>query len=441
MALIDGGIRVLVCRSMVTLPPQMLLRQRLVNRALADPAAEILARLATLDGEDWSGRTVAVGVGSRGIDRIALVAKTVLGWLRDRGARPFLMPAMGSHGGGTPEGQTALLATYGMTEADMGAPIRADMGTERLGTTASGIPVHTSRVALAADAVVLVNRVKPHTDFSSTEVGSGLRKMCAIGLGKQDGALASHLAASRFGHERVIREIAEVAASRLRRLYGVALVEDGTHHLARVEVLRAAEFEAREPEIYRLAWEWMPALPFREVDVLIVDEIGKDISGAGMDTNIIGRGVDLMPMANRRSHVRAIYARALTPASHGNAVGIGLADVVSSRLVTQMDTRVSYTNALSAMTPATVRISINFPTDQECIRAALRVAGVEPAVARILRIRSTLNLAEVVASVTYADMLDGRDDLTVAVPASPWTFAADGNFDAATDLLAVASAA
>ncbi|HXE81206.1 MAG TPA: lactate racemase domain-containing protein [Vicinamibacterales bacterium] len=423
------------------LPRQMLLGQRLADRALADPAAEVAARLSVLDGEDWKGRVVAVGLGSRGIDRIALVAETVIEWLRARGARPFVMPAMGSHGGGTAAGQTGLLASYGITEARLGVPIRADMETEQVGATDSGVPVYLSRVALAADAVLLVNRVKPHTDFSSATVGSGLRKMCAIGLGKVQGAAASHLAASRIGHERVIVEVARVVVARLPRLYGVALVEDGTHRLAHVAVLHGRAFEAEEPALFDLAWQWMPALPFREVDVLIVDEIGKDISGAGMDTNIIGRGVDLMPMANRRSIVRAIYARGLTPASHGNAVGIGLADIVSSRLVAQMDPAISYTNALSAMTPATVRVSIHFPTDRECLQAALRVAGVTPEAARILRIRSTLHLAQVVASEAYAPSLDGREDLTVLVPPSPWSFDSEGNFDAATDLLAAAPAA
>jgi hypothetical protein len=426
---------------MLRLPRQLLLRQRLVDRALLDPASEIRSRLAVLESDDWTDRSVAVGIGSRGIDRIALVAGTVVGWLKERGARPFIMPAMGSHGGGTPEGQIALLGSYGITEAEMGARVIADMDTELLGSTECGIPVHTSRVAFTADAVVLVNRVKPHTDFSSAVVGSGLRKMCAIGLGKESGAVASHLAASRLGHERVIQEIARVVAARLPRLYGVALVEDGTHRLARVAVLKGPEFQDEEPALYKLAWEWMPALPFPEVDVLIVDEIGKDISGAGMDTNIIGRGVDLMPMSNRRSIVRAIYARALTPASHGNAVGIGLADVVSSRLVAQMDPHISYTNALSAMTPATVRVSINFPTDEACVRAALRVAGVESEQAKILRVRNTLNVAQVIASEAYAAAASGRDDLSVLVPASPWSFGPEGNFDAATDLFAVASAA
>jgi hypothetical protein len=290
-------------------------------------------------------------------------------------------------------------------------------------------------VALDADVVFLINRTKPHTDFSSPVLGSGLRKMCGIGLGKVTGATNCHLAASRLGHERVIREVAGVVASRLPRLYGLSLVEDGTHHLAIAEALRGIEFEEREPELYRQAWAWMPALPLTEVDVLIVDEIGKDISGCGMDTNIIGRGVDTAPMANRRSIVRAIYARSLTPGSHGNAVGIGLADIVSSRMVAQMDPVASYTNALSAMTPATVRISINFPTDAQCLQAALRVAGVPAESARILRIRNTLALEHVIASEACLPDLTGRADLEIVEAPRPWPFDAAGNLDEATDLL------
>ena len=296
---------------MLTLPRQVLVRQRLASHALADPAREVTERLARLSSEPWAGRKVAVGAGSRGIDRIAVVVRAVVDWLRAQGAEPFIIPAMGSHGGGTPEGQRALLASYGITDATMGAPIRDDVTTRQLGETASGIAVHASTVALDADAVVLINRVKPHTDFSSAALGSGLRKMCGIGLGKVTGATTCHLAASRLGHERVIREVAAVVASKLPRLYGVGLVEDGTHHLAKVEALRGSEFETREPEMFTQAWAWMPSLPLPEVDVLVVDEIGKDISGCGMDTNIIGRGVDTMPMTNRRATVHAIYARSL----------------------------------------------------------------------------------------------------------------------------------
>jgi hypothetical protein len=421
---------------MLTLPRQVLVRQRLASHALADPAREVTERLARLSSEPWAGRRVAVGAGSRGIDRIALVVRAVVQWLRAQGAEPFIIPAMGSHGGGTPEGQRALLASYGITDATMGAPIRDEVTTRQLGETPSGIAVHASTVALDADAVVLINRVKPHTDFSSPTLGSGLRKMCGIGLGKVTGATTCHLAASRFGHERVIREVAAVVASELPRLYGVGLVEDGTHHLAKVEALRGSEFETREPEMFAQAWSWMPSLPLPEVDVLVVDEIGKDISGCGMDTNIIGRGVDTMPMTNRRATVHAIYARSLTPGSHGNAVGIGLADVVSSRLVSQMDPRVSYTNALSAMTPATVRISINFPTDAECLQAVLRVAGVPPESATILRIRNTLALEHVVVSEACLPALADRPDVEPLGSPTDWPLDTAGNFDESADLLA-----
>jgi hypothetical protein len=421
---------------MLQLPRQMLVSQQITSHALANPAVAVKSALNRLAGEDWQGRSVAVAAGSRGIDRIGLVTRAVIDWLREQGARPFVMPAMGSHGGGTAEGQLDLLASYGITEALMGVPLRADMGVRVIGNAVSGFPVHTSSVALDAEAVVLINRVKPHTDFSSATVGSGLRKMCAIGLGKVEGATTSHQAAARVGYEPVIQEVAALVSATLPRLYGVALVEDGTHHIGQVEVLRGPEFLSREPQLYAQAWEWMPALPLSEVDVLIVDEIGKDISGCGMDTNIIGRGVDTAPMPNRRTSVRAIYARSLTPASHGNAVGIGLADIVSSRLAEQMDRGISYTNALSAMTPATVRISINFPTDAECLRAALRVAGPAPQDARILRIRNTLSLQYIVASEPCREALEQRGTVDIAVPPVSWTFDQQGNFDTAADLLA-----
>jgi hypothetical protein len=420
---------------MLTLPRQFLVAQQLASHALADPAGVVVSRLAALEGDDWRGREVAVGLGSRGIDRIALVARTVVEWLRARGAVPFVFPAMGSHGGGTPQGQIDLLESYGITDRTVGAPIRAGMDTDDIGVTESGIRVRGSRVARAADAVLLVNRVKPHTDFASVSIGSGLRKMSAIGLGKAEGAFACHLAASRLGFETVFHEVSRVVVATFPRLYGVALVEDGHHHLARVEVLRGSEFESREPELFAQARAWMPALPFAQCDVLVVDEIGKDFSGTGMDTNITGRGVDGQPMPNRRTDVRTIYVRGLSAASHGNAIGIGLADVVSTRVVDLMDREITYTNALSAMTPCPGRISINFPTDEACMRAVLRIAGVPPAGARILRIRNTLAMEHVVASEAYWPEMATRQDLQVVASLQPWTFDATGTLDAGMDLL------
>jgi hypothetical protein len=418
------------------LPDQMLVEARLPSHALANPGTEVTARLeATLGGQGLAGRRIAVGAGSRGIDRIAEVTFAVVAWLKARGAQPFLLPAMGSHGGGTSEGQTELLASYGITEASMGVPIRASMETVEIGRTSAGVPVFCAREALEAEGLIVVNRVKPHTDFESTRLGSGLLKMCAIGLGKVDGAGAAHRAAALHGYEASILAASRLVRSRVPLIAGVGLVEDPHHHLAVVEVIPAAAIEDREPTLLAQARSWMPALPFSEIDVLIVDEIGKNVSGAGMDTNVIGRGVHGEPFRTARARARVIYARGLTPESHGNAVGMGLADVISSRLVAAMDPHVTYTNAITALTPATVRVPMHFDTDAECLRAALRVSAADLERVRIVRVRNTLALDRFVASAAYADEVAQRSDLEVISPAEPWTLTADGNFDKGRDLL------
>ena len=418
------------------LPSQQLVEARLVSRALPDPAAEIKARLRARLGPEWSGLRVAVAAGSRGIDRYAEVVHAVVATLRAAGAVPFVMPAMGSHGGGTAPGQADMLQSLGITPETVGAPIVSEVDTVELARAPLGFRVLTARNAMEADAVVLVNRVKPHTDFASPVLGSGLLKMSTIGLGKIEGAFECHLAASRHGYEAVIREAARVVIARLPRLLGVGLVEDARHQLARVEVLAGAELEAREPELLGQARDWMPSLPFPKIDLLILDEIGKNVSGAGMDPNIVGRGVDGRPRDDRRITVRTLYVRGLTPESHGNAVGMGLADVVRSRLVEEMDPKSTYTNALSAMTPAMVRTPMHFASDAECLRAALRVCGADEATARIVRVRNTLALGRLVISPALAEEARGRDDLRVVEAPRDWTFDAQG--DIAPDLLAPA---
>ena len=426
---------------MTSLPRQLLLEPRVEHHALSDPIGAMHQRLAAAwPGEDWNGRRVVVGVGSRGIDRIAELARTLVGWLRAQGAEPVVIPAMGSHGGGTPEGQRELLASYGVTAHTVDAPIDASMDVVEVGAQVEGVRVVIAAAALNADAVVLLNRIKPHTDFGSATTGSGLVKMSAIGLGKAEGAFRCHWAAATRGHERVLRAVSQVVLGHLPRVFGVGLVEDGSHRIALIEPMRGAEFHDREPPLLDQARRWMPMLPFAEVDVLVVDEIGKDISGTGMDTNIVGRGVDLQPMPNRRTAVNAIYVRGLTPASHGNAIGIGMADIVSDRLVQAMDAHKTYTNAVSAMTPGTARVSIHFPTDRECLRAALRVSAADPLAPRIVRIRHTLALDRVVVSESYLPDIEARDDLTVLVAPTEWRLDAAGNFDPATDLLAAVPA-
>jgi hypothetical protein len=421
---------------MTALPPQMLVEAELPSHRLADPTGETRARLGSRLDAAWAGRRVAVAAGSRGIDRYAEVVAAVVARLRAAGADPFVIPAMGSHGGGTGPGQVEMLETLGITQATVGAPIVSNVETVELARDAQGFRVLTAKDALEADAVVLVNRVKPHTDFASLTFGSGLQKMSAIGLGKIEGAFECHNAASRHGHERVIREAARVVIGRLPVLLGVALVEDAHHQLARVEVLAGPEFETSEPALLRQAREWMPSLPFEEIDVLVLDEIGKNVSGAGMDTNIVGRGVDGRPREDRHTIVRSLYVRGLTPESHGNAVGMGLADVVRTRLVRQMDPTSTYTNALSAMTPAMVRTPMHFESDAECLSAALRMSGAAEDSARIVRVRNTLALDRLVVSRALAREVGARADLRVVGPEQDWSFDPQGDLAPAADLLA-----
>jgi len=424
---------------MTLLPPQVLVKANLPSRALSDPAAEVRARLGPKLDRSWAGRRVAVAAGSRGIDRYADVVRAVVATLQAAGAHPFVIPSMGSHGGGTAEGQIDVLGTLGITPVSVGAPVVSNVETEEIGRTALGSRVLTAKDALQADAVVLVNRVKPHTDFASPDLGSGLLKMCAIGLGKIEGAFECHQAASRHGYETVIRQVSRLVVGRLPVLLGIALVEDGLHHLARVEALSSAEFEAKEPELLGQARAWMPSLPFPEIDVLVLDQIGKNVSGAGMDTNIVGRGVDGRLREDRRTTVRALFVRGLTPESHGNAVGMGLADVVRTRLVHEMDPKSTYTNALSAMTPAMVRTPMHFASDAECLKAALRLSGATAA-PRIVRVRNTLALDRMMVSASLAPEVAGHSDLSVVGPARDWEFDAAGDIAASTDLLAPASA-
>jgi len=420
----------------IALPRQMLVEARLARHPLRDPAGETRERLSARLDAAWKGRRVAVAAGSRGIDRIAEVVGAVAATLRARGASPFVIPAMGSHGGATAPGQAEVLATLGVTEASVGAPVVSSLAVEEVGRSPRGFRALVARDALEADAVVLVNRVKPHTDFASPTLGSGLLKMSAIGLGKVEGAFECHRAASRLGLETVVREASRLVLGRLPVVLGVGLVEDGYHQLARVEVLAGPEIEAGEPALLARALEWMPALPFPEIDVLVVDEMGKNVSGAGMDTNVVGRGVDGRPRADRRTTVRALYARSLTPETRGNAVGMGLADVVSDRLVEAVDPRSTFTNALSAMSPAMVRTPMHFPSDAECLGAALRLSGAEAEGARIVRVRNTLALDRLVVTAALAADVEGRDDLRVVAPARDWAFDAAGDLDRGADLLA-----
>jgi hypothetical protein len=416
------------------LPRQVLVEATIPSRRLDDPARDVAAQLAqVVSPAAVRGRRIAIGAGSRGIDRIAEVVRETVSFVRQHGGEPFVIPVMGNHGGATDHGQAEILEGIGITEATVGAPIRPRMDTREVARTSDGTPVFVAEEALDADGVILVNRVKPHTDFQSDVVGSGLIKMSAIGIGKSEGAAACHRAALKLGLERVLPAVSRVVRAHLNLVCGVALVEDGLHQLSKVEVVAPAAIEAREAALLGEARALMPALPFERIDVLVIDRIGKDISGAGMDPNIIGRGINGQPFARRRADVGAIFVRGLTPASHGNAIGIGMADVTTRALVDSMDPEAVFTNALSSVTPVTAKTPMFFNSDRDCLTAAVRISGADADRSGIVRIRSTLALDRFVASETYLDEIADRSDLRVVSDPLPWAFDAAGNLDSARD--------
>ncbi|HEV7402574.1 MAG TPA: lactate racemase domain-containing protein, partial [Chthoniobacteraceae bacterium] len=298
-------------------PRVLRVRQNFPPPSPLEIGATLEAEFAKLRPHIRIGARIAVGVGSRGITNLAAIVSTMLDLLRGAGASPFIVPAMGSHGGATPEGQREILAGYGITAEAMRAPIHASLEVRQVGESPDGVPVFCSTEALSADGIVLINRVKPHTDFSGA-LGSGLLKMSVIGLGKRAGATAMHVAASRLGHERVIRGMAHVLLGAAPVLGGVAILENQFHATARLVVLPREEMETGEDALLAEARALMPLLPFDEIDLLIVDRLGKNISGAGMDPNVIGRGVHGYSAALMRENrpapfIRRIFVRDLTP--------------------------------------------------------------------------------------------------------------------------------
>lgn len=350
------------------------------------------------------GQSVGIAVGSRGISQIALIVKTVVGIIHQTGATPFLIPAMGSHGGATAQGQIAVLAQFGITAEAMGCEIKSSMETTRIGQTSAGLDVHFDSIGFAADHLVLVNRVKPHTRISGP-YESGLVKIMMIGLGKHLGAGAYHRAMTRHRFDELVGEVAPMILQAAPVTLGLAIVENAFDEICHVEAIDAQHILDREPELLDMAKRRMPRLPFDDVDLLIVDRLGKNISGAGMDTNVIGRkSNDKCAASDELPKVHEIYVRGLTDETKGNAAGIGIAEYCRSRIVEQMDVAVTRINCLTALHATAAAIPIHYPTDREVLSVAIdqtgrnRVSDV-----RCLWIKDTLNVGEVMCSEAYWD--------------------------------------
>ena len=393
----------------------LIVRRHFPDRRIADVPGETRRQLDASGFADRlrPGARVAIGVGSRGVANIAAIVRSVVQYWRDRGMAPFVFPAMGSHGAATPEGQTDVLAHFGITEASIGCPIVSRLDVVSLGHTADGIEVFMDAAAHASDAVMIVARVKWHTTFSG-RIESGLLKMMVIGLGKRRGAATYHAAANEFGHEHVIRTAGRIVLQKAPILCGVGIIENQSHLTEKIELIKPADLEAREEQLLEEARGLLARLPFREIDLLIVDRIGKNISGAGMDPNVIGRAVQgysaLFPRNDELTpNIRRIFVRELTNETHGNAIGIGLADFTTSRAVKAINKETSYINALTALTPQTVKIPIHFETDKEAISNALNSLALrDTSGARIVRISDTLSLELMEVSESFVSEV--KDD-------------------------------
>jgi len=375
------------------LPRMARVRQVFRQPAVVDVPAKIRDELKGkgLEGRVERGQRIAVTAGSRGIANIGLILGAVVAELRAVGAEPFVLPAMGSHGGATPEGQLEVLRSLGVTEESVGAPIEAGMEVDVIGALPGGVDVYLSRLALEADGVFVVGRVKPHTDFKG-EVESGLLKMLAIGLGNQKGAEMIHWH-KYDGYHRILPEAGRFIAGKVNVVMGLALLENAHHETAGVHALLPGEFYEGDVRLLVEAKGLLPRLPFKEIDVLVVEEIGKNISGVGMDTNVTGRFWMPGESDPEAPAIGKIVVLDLSEDTHGNAIGLGLADLTTRRAYEKFDHRQTYVNCLTQGSGETAKIPPFLGNDRDAISAAIRICGpVVPEEARVVRIRNTMEL-------------------------------------------------
>jgi hypothetical protein len=359
----------------MSLPRLLMVRQKFPDRRIPDVAAEVRKQLTAsgFGARLKPGARIAIGVGSRGIHNISTIVRNVVGFWKDAGMQPFIFPAMGSHGAATAEGQSEVLAHYGITESAMGCPVISQLEVVSLGSTADGIEAFMDKLAYESDGVMMVGRVKWHTDFAG-KIESGLFKMMAIGLGKFAGAQRYHAYAYKLGLEHVIRSVGRQVLKSGKILGGLAILEDAYHNTGKLDAVPVEAMEQREEENLALVKTWMARIPC-DLDLLILDEIGKNISGAGMDTKVVNRGVngEYNPWEGPKFH--RIFIRDLSELTYNSAIGLGMADVVTDRLVNRTDWKPTIINSLTANTPAAIRTPVHFPTDRECIERITPTVG------------------------------------------------------------------
>ena len=408
----------------VALPKMVSVRQKFEATRLSDISGAIATQFQRPEVRSRikPGQSIAVGCGSRGIANIAEIARAVVRELQAAGAKPFVFPCMGSHGAATAEGQKKVLESYGITEAFTGVPIKASMDTRIVGELADGTPVHVDSNAAQADAIVVINRIKPHTGFRGpTE--SGLTKMLSIGIGKIIGAATYHThGMDRF--PELLPQIRDTVIANCNLLFGVGIVENAYDETSLIEVIPADQLATREPHLQNLSKQSMPQLYFDEIDVLIIDEMGKNISGAGFDPNITGRNRRAIQWTPKPL-IKKIVVLGLTRETMGNATGIGSADVITMRIWREFDVPSTYANIITSANLDGAAIPMIMNTDREAISLAVKtVVRVKPEQCRIVRIKNTLHLSEIQVSEPLLDLVRSQPE-RFEVVSEPAAFAFD----------------
>lgn len=412
------------------LPRMMRVRQSFDRTVLKDVVGHIHDRISALAPrlDVKAGQTVAIACSSRGLANYPIIVKAVVSALKQKGLQPFIIPAMGSHGAATAAGQKRVLEHLGIYETEVGAPIKSSLEVVKIGETEDRLPVFLDKLAAEADHIVLINRIKKHTEFDH-EFESGLIKMMAIGLGKQEGAATYHEAMLTYGYPHVLLTVARKVMEHSNLLFGVASVENGYGQTAAICVCPREKIEETEKELFKSAKAYAPGLPFDEADIIIIDEMGKDISGTGFDTKVVGRiGLPLVSADPESPIIKRIVVCDLTEGSEGNAVGIGIADVITQRLLDKIDMDALNINTITGVCPEMGKIPLTMRNDKEAIEVAIKCVGLIPSnKLKIMRIKNTSVLSEVEISEAYADELPSRSDLEVIGEKRLMDFNADGN--------------
>ena len=415
---------------MESLPRIFKIRQKIVSPRLADVEKEMNGLLDGfgLSGKVKPGERIALTAGSRGIRDKAKVLKVIVSRLKALGAKPFLVPCMGSHGGGTAEGQVKMLHHLGITEEYVGAPIVSSMEVKEIGRTRFGTPVLTDKnICEQADKIIVVNRIKPHTDFTH-EVESGISKMMIIGMGKHKGALMAHRLTIKNGYPAIFKEVLPVVRKALPFFFGVGIIENQYDQTASLHLLEPQNFYEGEKDLLKRAKDIMPRLPFKQMDILVLDEIGKNISGSGMDPNVTGRLYFIGSPPLQEPKITRIFVRDLTPETEGNAIGIGYAEYTTTRLVKKIDPVPTAINAITGMGPEGARIPIAFDKDRDALQAACDNSGVlDSKDLRLVWVKNTLELEFLWAAESMLQEVKANPSLEVVSGLQDVPFDSAGN--------------